>query len=141
MPKGRAGSVAAAADPVTEFFAALDEPGHLATFEGDSAAVRFDVLDGKKVERWHISITRGDVAVTHSSSPADATVRIDRGHLEAMVAGRLNAQAAFLRGMFACEGSVGALMMFQRCLPGPPGSTGRVAPIPSKTVMAQRRMK
>jgi hypothetical protein len=141
MPKGRAGSVAAAADPVTQFFAALDEPGHLATFEGASAEVRFDVLDGKKAERWHVSITRGDVTVTHGSGPADATVRIDRRLLEAIVTGRLNAQAAFLRGLFACEGSVGALMMFQRCLPGPPGSTGRAAPISSKTVMAQRGMR
>jgi hypothetical protein len=141
MPKGRAGSAAGAADPVTQFFAALDEPGHLATFEGDSARVRLDVLDGKKVERWHICMTRGDVTVTHSSGPADATVRVERRHLEAMVTGLMNAQAAFLRGLFSCEGSVGALMMFQRCLPGPPGSTGRVAPISSKAVMAQRGMK
>lgn len=141
MPKGRAGSVAAAADPITQFFASLDAPGHLETFEGESAKLRFDVHDGRKVERWHVSITRGDVAVSHSSDPADATVRIERPYLESMVTGRLNAQAAYLRGLFACEGSVGALMMFQRCLPGPPGSTGRVAPIPSKTVMAQRGVK
>jgi putative sterol carrier protein len=141
VPEGRAGSVAAAADPVTQFFAALDEPGHLAIFEGNSAGIRFDVLDGKKVERWHVSITRGDVAVTHNGGPADVTVRINRRHLEAMVTGHLNAQAAFLRGLFTCEGSVGALMMFQRCLPGPPGSTGKVGPISSKTVMAQRGMK
>jgi putative sterol carrier protein len=140
MPKGRAGSVAGAADPVTQFFAALDQQGHLATFEGASATVRLDVLDGKKVERWHVSITRGDVAVTHSGGPADATVRIDRRHLEALITGRMNAQAAFLRNLFACEGSVGALMMFQRCLPGPPGSTGRVKPLSSKAVMAQRGM-
>jgi SCP-2 sterol transfer family len=141
MPKGHAGSVAAAADPVTQFFAVLDQPGHLATFEGNSATVRFDVMDRHKTERWHVSITRGDVAVTHSSGPADATVRIDRGYLGEIVTGRLNAQAAFLRGLYECEGSVAALMMFQRCLPGPPGSTGRVAPISSKTVMAQRGMK
>lgn len=142
MPKGSAGSVAAVADPVTKFFAALDEPGHLATFEGESARIRFDVLDGKeKVERWHVSIMRGDVAVSHSSGPADATVRIDRRNLEAIVTGRLNAQAAFLRGLFEIDGSVGALMMFQRCLPGPPGSTGSVAPISSKTAMAERGVK
>jgi hypothetical protein len=141
MPKGNAGSVPAEVDPITQFFASLDEPGHLATFEGDSAEVGFDVLDGKKVERWHVSITNGDVAVTHSGGPADATVRIGRPHLEALVTGRLNAQAAFLRGLFTCEGSPGALMMFQRCLPGPPGSTGRVAPIPSQTVMAGRGMR
>jgi len=141
MSKGRAGSAGAAADPVTRFFAALDQPGHLATFEGESATLRLDVLDGRKVERWHVSITNGDVAVSHGAGPADATVRIDRPHFEAMVTGRLNAQAGFLRGLFTCEGSAGALMMFQRCLPGPPGSTGRVAPISSKTVMAERGMK
>jgi hypothetical protein len=141
MAKGRAGFAAVAADPVTQFFAALDEPGHLATLEGDSTVIRFDVLDGKKVERWRVSIARGQVAVTHGAGPADATVRIDRGRFEAIVTGHLNAQAAFLRGLFACEGSVGALMMFQRCLPGPPGSTGRVAPISSKTVMAGRGTK
>jgi putative sterol carrier protein len=141
MAKGSAGSVAAAADPITQFFASLDEPGHLATFEGDSAEVEFDVLGVKKAERWHVSITNGDVAVSNRGGPADATVRIDRQHLEALVTGRLNAQAAFLRGLFTCEGSVSALMMFQRCLPGPPGSTGRVAPISSKTVMAQRGMR
>jgi SCP-2 sterol transfer family len=136
MPKGPAGSVAAAADPITQFFTGLEQPGHLATFEGESAELRFDVLEGKKVERWHVSITRGDVAVSHSGGPADATVRIDRPYVEALVSGRLNAQAAYLRGLFTCDGSVSALMMFQRCLPGPPGSTGRAAPIPSKTVMA-----
>jgi hypothetical protein len=141
MSEGRAGSEAAMADPVTQFFAALDEPGHLATLDGDSAVIRFDVLDGKKVERWRVSIARGEVAVTHSADPADATVRIDRCHFEAMVTGHLNAQAAFLRGLFACEGSVGALMSFQRCLPGPPGSTGRAAPISSEAVMAGRGTK
>jgi hypothetical protein len=141
MRKERAGSAATAADPVTQFFTALEQPGHLATFAGESARVRFDVLNGKQAERWHVSITRGDVAVSHRSEPADATVRIDRPYLEALVTGRLNAQAAFLRGLFEIEGSVGALMMFQRCLPSPPGSTGRVAPIPSMTVMVERGVK
>jgi alkyl sulfatase BDS1-like metallo-beta-lactamase superfamily hydrolase len=142
MRKGLNGSAGGSADTVSKFFAALDEPGHLAAFEGDSAKIRFDVLDGnEKVERWHVSIMRGDVAVSHGSGPADATVRIDRRDLEAMFTGRINAQAAYLRGLFTCEGSVSALMMFQRCLPGPPGSTGSVAPISARTVMAERGIK
>jgi hypothetical protein len=64
-------------------------------------------------------------------------VRVERKYLEAMVTGRLNAMAAILRGLLTCEGSMAALVMFQRCLPGPPGSTGRVAPISSKTVTGQ----
>jgi hypothetical protein len=137
MRKERDGSGAPTADAVTQFFTGLDQPGHLATFEGESARVGFEVLDGKNAERWQVRVTNGDVAVSHGRGPADATVRVDRSCLEAMVTGRLNAQAAYLRGLFTCEGSVGVLMMFQRCLPGPPGSTGRVAPISSKTVMAQ----
>jgi hypothetical protein len=31
------------------------------------------------------------------------------------------------------------VIMFQRCLPGPPGSTGRIAPIRSAAVTAERR--
>ena len=135
--QGRAGSTSAVADPVSQFLADLAGPGHVATFEGNSATVRFDVLDGKSVEPWHVSMASGDVAVTHRKRPADAVVRIERPYFEAMVTGRLNAQAAFLRGLFTCEGSMVALITFQRCLPGPPGSTGRVAPISSKTVTAQ----
>jgi hypothetical protein len=127
------------ADPVGVFFAVLAEPGHLATFEGQSATIRFDIGDGEDVDRWHVRVTNGDVTVTHRSSPADAIVRVQRRHFAAMVTGRLNAQAALLRGLLTCEGSVAAFIMFQRCLPGPPGSTGRAAPISSKMVMEQRR--
>lgn len=70
---------------------------------------------------------------------ADVVVRVQRPTFEAIVTGRLNGLAALLRGLLTFEGSMAALIMFQRCLPGPPGSTGRVAPISSATVMKQRR--
>jgi hypothetical protein len=139
MSTPRAGSSKSADDPVTRFFAALAEPGHLATFAGESATLRFDIGDGKDIERWHVTVNKGDVTVTRQNRSADAVVRIQRPHFEAIVSGRLNAQAALLRGLLTCEGSVSALMMFQRCLPGPPGSTGWAAPISADTVMAQRR--
>jgi hypothetical protein len=134
-----------ATDPVSDFFEALAEPVHLATFEHETATLRFDVPDGSGaandagVAHWHVTVHDGDVTVSRRQIPADAIVRIARPHMEAMVTGRLNAQAALLRGVLTCEGSIAALMMFQRCLPGPPGSTGKVAPLSSQTVMAQRR--
>jgi hypothetical protein len=133
------GGLAKATDPITEFFAVLAESGHLATFEGQSATLRFDVADGAEVERWRVQVSDGDVSVTSEDGAADAVVRADRPHFEAMVTGRLNAQAAMLRGLLVCEGSMAACIMFQRCLPGPPGSTGRVAPNSSATVMSERR--
>jgi hypothetical protein len=134
-----------AADPISQFFANLAAPGHLATFEGHSATLRFDVDDGGQVQHWYVAVSNGDVAVTSQNSVtrqnkgADAVIHVDRLPFEAIVSGRMNAQAALLRGVLTCEGSMAALMMFQRCLPGPPDSTGRVAPIKSQTVMAQRR--
>jgi hypothetical protein len=141
---------AARADPIGEFFAGLTEPGHIATFEREAATLRFDVadvpdpahfVDAADVEHWHVTINDGDVAVTRQLLPADAIVHVARQSFEAIVTGRLNAQAALLRGLLTCEGSISALMTFQRCLPGPPGSTGTVEPLSSQAVMAQRRPK
>ena len=139
MPTAHARSAALAADPVSQFFGLLAQPGHLSTFEGESATLRFDVVDGERVERWHLAVADGDVTVTRRSGPASVVVRIQRPHFEAMVTGRLNAQAALLRGLMNIDGDIASLMMFQRCLPGPPGSTGRVDPITSQQVMAERR--
>lgn len=139
MPAAHAKSASSATDPVSEFFAGLARPGHLATFEGESAKLRFEVLDDERVDRWYVTVVDGDVTVTRRNGRADLVARIRRPDFEAMVTGRMNAQAALLRGLVIVEGDVAALMMFQRCLPGPPGSTGRVPPITSKTVMAERR--
>jgi hypothetical protein len=141
---------ATTADPISEFFACLTEPGHIATFEREAATLRFDVADvadpaqfigAADIERWHVTIHDGDVAVTRELLPADVIVHVARESFEAIVTGRLNAQAALLRGLLTAEGSIAALMTFQRCLPGPPGSTGTVEPLSSQAVMAQRRPK
>lgn len=132
-------SPASPADPVSQFFGGLTAPGQLATFAGQSATLRFDVGDDDGVPPWYVAVTRGEVAVSRSTGATDAVITIDRPYLEAIVTGRLNAQAAILRGLLTCGGSMAAFIMFQRCLPGPRGSTGRVAPISSQTVMAQRR--
>jgi hypothetical protein len=134
-------------DSVTRFFAELAAIGHVPTFERNSATLRFDVTADDKgsretaetMQRWYVTVTNGDVAISHRNASADAIVRIGRSRLESIVTGRLNAQAAFLRGLFTFEGSMAAVIMFQRCLPGPPGSTGRIAPISSAQVMAERR--
>ncbi len=125
-------------DLIAEFFCGLAEQGEIPTFAGESATLRFDIGDGE-AERWHVVVEKGKVTVSRQHKSADAIVRMNRPEGEAMVTGRLNAQTALLRGALACEGSLAALMMFQRCLPGPPGSTGQVAPISSQTVMSWRR--
>ena len=85
MPATQARSASLASDPVTRFFSVLAQPGHLATFEGESATLRFDVLDGERVDRWHLNVVNGDVTVTRRNSPADVVVRIQRPDVEAIV--------------------------------------------------------
>jgi SCP-2 sterol transfer family len=130
-------------DPISTFFAQLGKAGHVPNFERNSATLRFDVEDddaGPIGERWYVTVHGGDVTISHRNASADAVIRIRRPHLEALVTGRINATAAYLRGILTCSGSMAALIMFQRCLPGPPGSTGRVAPISSAAVTAERRV-
>ena len=129
-------------NPISTFFAQLGKAGHVPTFERNSSTLRFDVEDdeaGPIGERWYVTVRAGDVAISHRNASADAVIRIQRPYLEAIVTGRINATAAYLRGLLTCAGSMAAFIMFQRCLPGPPGSTGRVAPISSAAVMAERR--
>lgn len=131
---------AAPADGVGSFFHRLAQAGHIATFEGHPpVTLRFDVTDGAATDRWYVAVSDGDVEITRQDRPADAAARMERRHFLAMSKGRMNAQAAMLRGLLTCEGDLAALVMFQRCLPGPPGSTGRTAPISSATVTGQRR--
>src|SRR6266851_2286508 len=136
MPES--GRTVTSGDPITDFFEGLIRQGHVATFEGEKATVRFEAVTGKTIERWHVTVADGDVSVTRQNRAADSVARVRRAGLEAMVTGRLNAQAAVLRGLIDTEGKLAALMMFQRCLPGPPGSTGKVPPISGKTVMTWR---
>src|ERR1700739_1778115 len=104
MPTARAGSLTMPADPISQFFADLAAPGHLATFEGDSATLRFDVDDGGQVQHWYVTVSDGDVAVTRPNAVArqkkgaDAIIHIDRAPFEAIVTGRMNMAAALLRG-------------------------------------------
>jgi len=137
MPPARGGS--GAVDPVGRFFTSLGREPHIPTFERQSARLRFEIADGERTERWTVAVHDGTAAVSRRPGDADAVVRMTRDCAEAVVAGRLNVQAALLRGLISCEGSLAAVTMFQRCLPGPPGSTGRVPPISSQAVMAQRR--
>lgn len=122
---------------VERFFNGLAAAGHVPTFERESATLRFDVTDGEAITSWRVTVRDGEVTADHGRGPADAVVRVSRPDLEAIVTGRRNAQAALLRGAVSCEGSLAAVMMFQRCLPGPPGSAGRVAAITSQAVMAE----
>jgi putative sterol carrier protein len=108
-------------DATTEFFQALAAHGHEPALAKVTGTLRFDLRDGgARAERWLITITKGDVALSHRTAKADCVVRVDRTVFDRIASGRTNAMAAFLRGAIDVEGDRGLLLAFQRAFPGPP---------------------
>ena len=117
------------ADPTAEFFRGLVEQGHhplLATTQG---TLRFDLVDDDhdRVERWFVTVSKGDVTVSHKNAKADAVARTDRALFDRISSGTENAMAALLRGALLPEGDIALLLSFQRVFPGPSRSTGDVS--------------
>jgi hypothetical protein len=65
----------------------------------------------------------GDVSVSHRNAKADSVIRTSKDQFEGMIAGRVNAMSAALRGVVSLEGDPTLLVLFQRALPGPPSKT------------------
>ena len=107
-------------DSTAEFFQELGRRGHEPLLEKATGIVRFDLVDGRRTERWFVALDRGDVSVSRKNAAADCIVRGDRSLLEAMATGEANAMAAYLRGELTLEGDPELLVLFQRVLPGPP---------------------
>jgi putative sterol carrier protein len=106
-------------DPTAEFFEELAQREREPLLGTTKGTLRFDLRSGNKTEYWYISMAEGDVAVSHKRAAADATVRMDKRLFEGMVAGKVNAVAASLRGAIVPQGDLGLVLQFQRLFPGP----------------------
>jgi putative sterol carrier protein len=113
------------ADATAEFFDALVERGHEPLLEKATGTVRFDLKDGKKMDRWLFAVAKGDLAVSRQNLRADCVVTADKALFDGVASGKTNATAALLRGALSVEGDVQLLVHFQRLLPGPPRSRRR----------------
>jgi len=114
-------------DATERFFAELAERGHDPLLRKASGCVRFDIVDGRRSRRWYVTVDRGDIQVTRLEGKADCIMRAERSLAEKVVAGRLNAVAAVLRGDLEVEGDWRMLVLMQRLFPGPRASRRRKA--------------
>ena len=112
-------------DASAKFFDALVERGHEPLLEKAKGTVRFDLKDGKKTDRWLVTILKGDIAVSRQHRRADSVVSADKELFDGVASGRTNFMAALLRGAMSVEGDVRLLVLFQRLFPGPPRSRRR----------------
>jgi len=106
-------------DSIAEFFAELGNREHEPLLEQTKGSARFDVSDGKRTERWLLTIDRGKLKVSRRNAAADCVVRVDRPSFERAVAGKLNLMAAALRGEVTLGGDPRLLVLLQRLFPRP----------------------
>ena len=107
-------------DPTASFFANLGASGHQPLLEKASGSLRFELADGKTVERWRVDVSKGDVVVSHKAGAADCVLHAPKSLFDKLASGRENAMAAVLRGALMVEGDIDLLLAFQRILPSPP---------------------
>lgn len=107
-------------EATAEFFERLGRTGHEPLLEKATGRIRFELVNGKRTERWLVALDEGDVSVSHKAGKTDCNVRSSKALFEEIVTGRENAMAAVIRGAIQVDGDPELLMLFQRILPGPP---------------------
>jgi putative sterol carrier protein len=111
-------------EPTSRFFEELGGRGHEVLLAKATGTVRLDLAEGRRTDRWLVSLDKGDVTVSHGNAAADCVVRMDRVLFDRVVAGRVNVLAALLRGLVTVEGKVELVVLLQRLFPGPPRGRG-----------------
>jgi putative sterol carrier protein len=106
-------------DPASKLFERLGAVGQLPVLKRAKGVIRFELVGGKRVERWRVIVNRGEVKVARGNGPADCVLRADRKLFGRLASGQVNAFAAVLRGAVTIEGDPRLLVLFQRLLPGP----------------------
>ncbi len=109
-------------DPTSEFFGELSRRGHEPLLQKATGSTRFDLVHGKRTDRWLLTIDKGNLAVSRKNTAAGCVMRADKALFDRVVTGELNAVAAVLRGDLAVEGDWRLLVLVQRLFPGPPGA-------------------
>ena len=71
-------------DPVASFFEELSSKGHDPLLHHASGTLRLDLQLETGIERWYLTMAKGDLAVSHRNAKADATIRMDRKLFEGM---------------------------------------------------------
>ena len=106
------------------FFAQLGEATHVKLLEGTTGTILAEITEGKRTERWYVTIHRGDVTVSRTGSSPDCVIRTDGDTFDGILTGKLNAMPALLRGLLDVEGKVALLAALQALFHPSSGAVG-----------------
>ena len=101
-------------DPTEEFFEEVARRGHEPMLERLSATVRWDIINGDRVDQRVVRIDHGDLSVTVGQEPADCVIILERAACDDVVTGRTSVLAALLRGAAVVEGDPELMVLAQR---------------------------
>ena len=107
------------------FFDELAARGHEPLLQKAAGSVRFEIVDGKKTDRWLVKVSKGAISVSRRNIAADCVIRADRTLFDRVASGEQNAVAAVLRGELEVAGDWRFMVLIQRLFPGPPGARKR----------------
>lgn len=102
-----------------EFFDELGRRGYEPLLRKAKGSVRFDLVDGKRIDRRLVTIDKGNLTVSRKNVAADCVICADEALFGRVAAGELNAVAAVMRGELAVDGDWRLVVLIQRLFPGP----------------------
>jgi putative sterol carrier protein len=102
------------------FFDDLAQRGHDPLLRKARGTIKFEIVDGKRVDRRVVAIDRGDIQVSRRNVACDGVIRADKAVFESIASGRSNPIAAVLRNELFVHGDWRLLVLVQRLFPGPP---------------------
>jgi len=106
------------AESTREFFERLAAAGRVPSLAGVSGTLLIEILEEGRAERWYVTLKKGAATVSRNGAAADCHLTADAGTFSAIVAGRMNAMAALLRGAIRVDGRAALLAALQRLFTG-----------------------
>ena len=92
-------------DAVEEFFAEVKGRGYDPRLRRATGTIRYDLENnGRGLDSWAVTVTKGDLEVSHRKAKADTVVTTDRRFFAKILSGRANAMASAMRGLVTVEG-------------------------------------
>jgi len=107
-------------DVTERFFDELGQRGHEPLLRKARGTIKFEIVDGKRVDRRVVAVDRGNIKVSRGNVACDGVIRVDKAVFESVASGRSNPIAAVLRNELAVHGDWRLLVLLQRLFPGPP---------------------